>query len=216
MNFEGDFQINQKEKRVTYRKVIKTVSPRRILLQDESGLDIQGNMMKETWMRADEFISDWETATRPCARVNFSITSIWFGFVWIILEEGQTFDQARWQEHMAQVSQEQAESLDMILVVDNHRIHFAQTSRDKVSQLGWNYPVTQFSAYSPDLQPLQNLFESRKKCSKDLHLRGRKEVEERLNKVLQHLSWDESCVLIRNFRKRCEEVVEKEGGRLDY
>ena len=44
---------------------------------------------------------------------------------------------------------------------------------------------------------------------------GRKD-EERLRKALQDLSRDESRDLIRNFRERCEEVVEREGGRLDY
>ena len=105
-------------------------------------------------MRDGEFISEWE-ATRCCV---FSITSTWFRFAWITLEEGRTFNQARWQEHIAHVSQEQAESFDMILVVGNHRIHFAQTSRDKVSQLAWSYPVTQFPSYSPDLQSFENLF----------------------------------------------------------
>ena len=139
-------------------------------------------------MRDGEFISDWET-TRRCTRVNFSITSTWFGFVWIILEEGQTFDQARWQEHVALVSQEQAESLDMILVVDNYRAHFAQTDWDKVSQLGWSNPVTQFPAYSPVLENL--LVVIKKKVFKGSPPKGRKELEEKLRKVLEDPSRDE-------------------------
>ena len=111
---------------------------------------------------------------------------------------------------------EQAESLNVILVVDNHRIHFGQTSRDKVSELGWSYPVTQFPAYGPDLQPLENLFAViNNKMFKGPPPKGRKTLEGRLRKVLQDLSRDESRDLIRKFRNRCEEV-EKEDERLDY
>ena len=154
---KGEFHQAQRGKRVAFSEMYKDVAPEDIVLQDESGMDIKGNMAQKIWFRNDVPLSDWSSTTRT-KRVNFSACVTWDGIVVKVLEPGKTFKGENWADYIEECGRflEKKSHPVKTLFIDNHRMHFCPDAREAVANTGMQYSLLNFPAYSPDLQPLEN------------------------------------------------------------
>ena len=70
-SYKGEFHQAQRDKRLAFAEMHMSFNPEDIVLQDESGMDIKGNMVQKICFHNDVPLCDWETTTRT-NRVNLS------------------------------------------------------------------------------------------------------------------------------------------------